>query len=365
MLSFEKTIKTNLIGYHFAKRSQVYVGFKCNQKCAFCYHIDRITEDMFPKEYVFRQIDLLLDYGIVDFEITGGEPSECKYLRDYCLYIKTKSPKSKIAVITNGGLFASDVWDVIDEVLISYHISKNDNNINREIFPMGDTYSKVYKTLEKAKKTNKIIRINTIIATFNIDGIRYILDDILSFEPHIVNFLPLNLFDNAFKTMKEFIDYENIRVCVKKSIDYIKQHNSNIYINVRYMPLCKMEGYEKFIIGTYQHAFDFFDWNVELGGLRLLKYLDFYKTNDEILKILGSINSTTLNACSITRNLHYEKSKECMFCKYFLICDGVEKTNTQKYIKFIHPSYGKIITDINFFTKNNSEKLYNKLYENK
>jgi molybdenum cofactor biosynthesis enzyme MoaA len=43
---------------------------------------------MFEKAYVLRQIDVEIAYGITDFEITGGEPSECEELRYYCEYIK-------------------------------------------------------------------------------------------------------------------------------------------------------------------------------------------------------------------------------------------------------------------------------------
>jgi molybdenum cofactor biosynthesis enzyme MoaA len=79
---------------------------------------------MFDFEQVKNQIDFEYEYGIRDFEITGGEPSESLILRDICKYIKEKDNTSKIAIITNGGLFNSDVWDLIDEVLISYHLSR-------------------------------------------------------------------------------------------------------------------------------------------------------------------------------------------------------------------------------------------------
>jgi len=102
---------------------------------------------MFEPEKVRRQIDLLLAYGVRDFEITGGEPSECRDLRGYCEYIKKKSPNSKIAVITNGGLHASPVWDVIDEVLLSYHLGRDSSGADMSYFPRGCTYEKALKTV--------------------------------------------------------------------------------------------------------------------------------------------------------------------------------------------------------------------------
>ena len=78
---------------------------------------------MFDFDFIRRQIDFKYEYGIRDFEISGGEPSEYAELRRICEYIKQKDSNSKIAIITNGGLWKSQIWDIIDEVLVSYHIS--------------------------------------------------------------------------------------------------------------------------------------------------------------------------------------------------------------------------------------------------
>ena len=78
---------------------------------------------MFDFDFIRRQIDFKYAYGIRDFEISGGEPSEYAELRRICEYIKQKDSNSKIAIITNGGLWKSQIWDIIDEVLVSYHIS--------------------------------------------------------------------------------------------------------------------------------------------------------------------------------------------------------------------------------------------------
>ena len=59
---------------------------------------------MFTFDEIKKQIDLEARYGITDFEITGGEPSEHEDLASICKYIKHKVPLAKIAVITNGSL---------------------------------------------------------------------------------------------------------------------------------------------------------------------------------------------------------------------------------------------------------------------
>lgn len=171
---------------------------------------------MFSKENVLKQIDVELAYGITDFEITGGEPSECNDLAFYCQYIKDKLPNSKIAIITNGGLWkcSYDVWKNIDEVLVSYHISKRCTYIDKTMFPHGDTYDKVFKTIQTASSLGKLIRTNTIIGTFNVNSLNMIVDDLLAFRPNIINFLPINLFDDA-KSMEQYIDYDILRPILK------------------------------------------------------------------------------------------------------------------------------------------------------
>jgi MoaA/NifB/PqqE/SkfB family radical SAM enzyme len=47
------------------------------------------------------------------------------------------------------------------------------------MFPLGHTYDKVKKTIDKAKILNKLVRTNTVIGTFNIDQLDYIVNDLI------------------------------------------------------------------------------------------------------------------------------------------------------------------------------------------
>ena len=156
---------------------------------------------MFNFDKIKEQIDFEYEYGIRDFEITGGEPSEHKELRKICLYIKEKSPTSKIAVITNGGLWASNVWDIIDEVLVSYHTCKDNSLLDKNIFPLGSTYNKVKKTIDLAHSLNKLVRTNTVCATFNLNYLDKIVDDLISFKPSIINFVSGYLASNIVRSI--------------------------------------------------------------------------------------------------------------------------------------------------------------------
>lgn len=284
-----------------------------------------------------KQVDLELAYGIEEFELTGGEPSEHRQLREICQMIRKKRSDAKIAVITNGGLWKNDVWDLIDEVLVSYHTCKDDAKNNKEMFPLGSTIQKVLKTVQKAHERNLLLRTNTVCATFNLEVLDSIVDDIISFQPGIVNFLPVNLFDEAQK-MCSFIDYNLLRATLKDQIDKLRFKIPSAEVNVRYMPFCAMEGYEQCIVGNLQHIYDKHDWNRELDGTQLLQMAE---NKDTTLKRLGTYGSTSVRVALETRDAQYEKCEECKFCKFNLLCDGVEKTYEHSLLKYCKPSFGK------------------------
>ena len=54
-------------------------------------------------------------------------------------------------VCTNGTIVAHDeVFDLIDEVLVSYHLDKDASDYDEMMSPRGSTFAKVQKTIEKA-----------------------------------------------------------------------------------------------------------------------------------------------------------------------------------------------------------------------
>lgn len=253
---------------------------------------------------------------------------------------------------------------MIDEVLISYHLDRKSPDYNHNIFPLGSTFDKVLKTVEKARKNSIVIRTNTVIGRFNLDVLDYIVDDIISYlRPKIVNFLPVNLFDESEKNgMSGYIDYVRLRPVLKRNIGKLREKLQDSLVFVRYMPFCDMEGYEQHIAGTLQHMYDFFDWNIELCGQNILQYLGKYESNDDVLKYLGRFGSRTKQKALQAIQSSYEKPLKCLGCKYFMICDGVEKTDSHILFDQVRPSAGKMITDFMEFIGNATEKTYVQLY---
>lgn len=109
---------------------------------------------------------------------------------------------------------------------------------------------------------------------------------------------------------------------IKTAIDRLKTENPKTLVFVRYIPFCNMEGYEQHIVGNLQHIYDWFDWNAELCGLNILRFIN--RNLDTHLKKLGVYGSTSISAALNEVKSLYHKSSKCMLCKYLPICDGFE-----------------------------------------
>lgn len=342
-------------------RAQVYVGFQCHQHCGFCYYKHHCSDPMFSLDFIEKQIDFLLKYGIHDFEITGGEPSEHQQLRQICQLIRIKRPEAKIAVITNGGLWKSDCWDLIDEVLLSYHLGKKSKEYDKSMFPLGSTWSKALETKKRAVEDSKLLRTNTVLGTFNLDSLDSIVEDLIELQPKIVNFLPVNLFDEA-DDLAENIDYCRLRPCLKKAADTFQRSLPDALVFFRYMPFCDMEGYESHILGHLQHIYDWFDWNVELSGIEFLTEIK-KDGGESLLKRLGRYGRTSIQSALEVRRHLYKKPSKCFLCKFNQICDGFESSLSRSQVeKTACPTAGKVIRDPLHFIGQQSFQLYDDLY---
>lgn len=315
---------------------------------------------MFSLDFIKKQIDFKLAYGIVDFEITGGEPSEHAQLREVCEYIKSKSPASKIAVITNGGLWRADVWDIIDEVLISYHLSRNASPV--PMLPLGCTYAKCAKTVEKAHCNGVLVRTNSVLGVFNNNDYS-LVDDLLSFKPSIVNFLPLNLFDDAIG-LYDAIDYNTLRSLLDAFMPKLYSSQEKPLVFIRYAPICVLEQYKQHIVGHVQHIYDWFDWNRELDGINLLDIISQGKQM-QFLDYLGKYGSRSLEFALNERKSLYDKPLQCMKCKYQVICDGIDKCNGGQLHKYLKPINGQIVKNCLEFVGNVQYSKYMEIYNAK
>ena len=293
-------------------RAKLDTGTHCNYECGFCYYLDKLNERTDFNE-IKKRIDYIHSCGIKEIDLSGGESSIHKdwfKILDYC-----KSKGLRLSCLSNGYKFADKEFierskeHGLEEILFSLHGSTPE--IHDSIVGKKGAFYKMLEAIINAHELGIIVRINCTVTRDNYKELSNLYSLlILQMTPAQVNFLTLNHWDNAGKL--EPFSYADSTPEIQKCIDKIKDYIPDI--NVRYTPYCFMEGYEKYVVGTYHHIHDLQDWNIAVYNGDLSP--EQYKGNER---------EELYKKAKLNRLQFYAKQKECLDCKYYNICDGYEK----------------------------------------
>lgn len=317
-------------------RAKLDTGTFCNYDCEFCYY-QGLLHIKTNFDTIKDRIDYLVSYGIDEVDLSGGESSVHKNwfdILDYC-----NSRFKNISTLTNGWAFAKEEFmkkskeHGLKEILFSVH--GYDEQSHDEIVQRKGAWKKIMQAIQHAHDNDIIVRVNCTVYQRNSLGLETYHEVIKQIKPLEVNFLTLNYWvNNRFANP---IDYEQVTDKIKICIDNIK--NDVEYINVRYTPYCYMQGYEKYVCNQFQHIYDKYDWNLEMYDMDI----DVSKQYNEIEKL-----GLAYDTASKRRTRDYRKDTDCLTCKFYNICDGVEKQVKDFIYK---PITGEKIRDVNYFRK--------------
>lgn len=317
------------------ERARLNTGYLCNYKCEFCYYKTKLTKrDSLDK--IKKRINDIQKYGISQIDLSGGESSfEPNWFNilEYC-----KSKQMYISTLSNGSKFSNFEFIKksndygLKEILFSLHGSNA--NIHDKITGVEGSFKRILQAIDNAKKLKMLVRINCTVYDLNHTflGSEYV-QLIKQLNPFEVNFITLN-YDTDNANFRQ-IDYEKITKNIKICIDNIKEYIK--YINVRYVPYCYMIGYEKYVVNYYQHIYDIYDWNLAIYNHEI-DTSKVYTKNEKLLQ--------SYEAAKLFRINGYVKDESCKCCKFFFICDGIEKQLQNNKFK---PVQGKQIFDVNYY----------------
>ena len=229
-------------------RAKLDTGTQCNYKCSFCYYIDKLC-DVTPFSIIKDRIDYLLDCGVTEVDLSGGESSIHKDwfgILDYCM-----KKGLGVSTLSNGYKF-SDYEFVkksqehgLTEILFSLH--GHDEESHDRIVGKTGAFVMIMDAIKNSNELGLRVRINCTVSYDNHqnlgDFVR-LVDNMNVFE---VNFLTLNYWSAANDLGR--VDYNIITDNIKRSIDELSVN----VINVRYTPYCFMKGYERYVCNIYQH----------------------------------------------------------------------------------------------------------------
>jgi len=317
------------------ERAKLDTGTHCNYRCEFCYYktqLNEVTEFAVIKE----RIDYLAACGIKQADLSGGESSLHKQWFDILDYCKNKG--LRVSTLSNGYKFANKDFlqkskeHGLEEILFSVH--GYDKESHNELVGHRKGFDNIKQAIQNAHELGVIVRINCTVTHKNFKSLPTMFVELMQeLKPFEVNFLTLNYWDDA--GVQETIDYGQVTPYVHQAIDLLK--DTVDIINVRYTPYCFMKGYEQYVCNYYQHIYDVYDWNIAVynGDIDPAVYRsDPYKA--------------LYDAAAFKRNRTYYKTADCLNCKHYYICDGIEKQI--KNIE-LRPEYGEKITQVNYYRR--------------
>lgn len=334
MINVMSTIINHDKSEKYCNRARVNTGTHCNYKCWFCYYHDKLDEKK-SLEDIKIQIDYLVECGIKEVDLSGGESSIHENwfgILDYC-----KLKGLSVSTLSNGYKFAnrSFIYESqqhgLEEILFSLH--GYDEESHNKIVGNPNGYRHIIQSIHNANEFGLKVRINCVVTNDNYTKLSTNYVNLIhSLDVFEVNFLTLNLWENSDVESKVIL-YEEISGYIKQSIDRLNvQH-----VNVRYIPYCYMVGYEKHVCDVYQHIYDVYDWNMAVYNGHIAPH-DYRGGELECLYIEARKDRIT----------HYVKHSKCLDCKYYFICDGLE--NKIKH-QDVHPQEGERIRDVNHYRK--------------
>jgi len=316
-------------------RAKLDTGTHCNYRCEFCYYKNQLNE-VTDLETIKKRVDYIVACGIKQVDLSGGESSihsNWFEILDYC-----KSKDLKISTLSNGYKFANKEFlkkskeHGLEEILFSVHGYNKENH--NDLVGHKKGFDNIIQAIKNAHELDILVRINCTVTHKNYNNLPNSFVTLMQeLQPYEVNFLTLNYWDDA--GVQETINYAEVTPYVQKAIDLLKDFVK--IINVRYTPYCFMKGYEQYVCNYYQHIYDIYDWNIAIYDGKISP--DEYKKNNY---------SALYDAAKEKRNYTYYKKKECLECKYYYICDGVEKQIKNIELK---PESGAKITEVNFYRK--------------
>ncbi|MBW7865076.1 MAG: radical SAM protein [Candidatus Hydrogenedens sp.] len=255
-----------------SKRGVMWLGQTCNQRCYFCYFIDRILDHSHP-EHAFMSLEkakritstLRYFYGNRAIDIQGGEPTvhrEILELIRHCREIGLIP-----TLITNGlMLYKPGVLEKYREAglrdfLVSLH---GIGDIHDEVVGVKGAYKKITASLERMREINFPFRLNCTMSKPVVPIIPEVAGKAVEYGANAVNFIAFNPFsDQSGQRRADTVAlYSEIKPQLDRAMDILEE--AGIEVNVRYLPMCMAEPrHRKNFYNFQQLSYDVHEWDYQ------------------------------------------------------------------------------------------------------
>jgi MoaA/NifB/PqqE/SkfB family radical SAM enzyme len=255
------------------RRGVIWLGQTCNQRCYFCYFINRIRDREHP-EHAFMDLakakhicrTLREIYGNTAIDIQGGEPTIypdilelCRYCRDIGLYP---------TLITNGLVLAKpgrieEYRDAgVRDFLVSLH---GIGEIHDEVVGIKGAYDKIMTAIGRMRDTGFPFRLNCTMSKPVVPIIPEIAKHAIEYGAYAVNYIAFNPFADqqlGHRRTDTVPKYSEDAEQLVEALDMLEE--AGIETNVRYLPFCMAEDrHRKNFYNFQQLSYDTHEWDFQ------------------------------------------------------------------------------------------------------
>lgn len=255
------------------RRGVMWLGQTCNQRCYFCYFIDRIVDHGHP-QHAFMSLEkakritstLRSVYGNRAIDIQGGEPTIYKDI--FALIRHCREIGLIPTLITNGlvlnrpGVLEQYRDAGLRDFLVSLH---GIEEIHDEVVGVKGAYAKIMDSIGRMRDLKFPFRFNCTMSKPVAPIITQVAEKAVKYGALAVNFIAFNPFSDqnaGHRRADTVARYTDIKAQLTRAIDLLE--DAGIEVNVRYLPLCMAEKrHRKNFYNFQQLSYDVHEWDYQ------------------------------------------------------------------------------------------------------
>jgi MoaA/NifB/PqqE/SkfB family radical SAM enzyme len=333
------------------RRGIMWLGQTCNQRCHFCYFLNRIQDTSHP-EHPFMSLekakqiahDLRFKYNNNSLEIEGGESLLWPHINEFVAYCREIGIPA--VIITNGTVLSSRERCLqlkqagIKLLEFSVH---GTGALHDRIVGLPGAFEKQWAGIRNARELGIPFGFNVVLTSQGAHDLENVAKHAVREGALVVQFLAFNPFEDQQELMKgpESIPlHSEIAPHLTKALDIL--YEGGLEANVRYFPMCLIEErHRKSAYHFQQNLYDPSEWDMNSWHwtrrpeqMRRGGECSPHHSSFEAL-IYGSVEAPSCLSMErkyrtyvrhvLAKDCQYVHPTPCQGCDLRNICEGVTK----------------------------------------
>jgi pyruvate-formate lyase-activating enzyme len=255
------------------RRGVLWLGQTCNQRCYFCYFLDRIAAADHP-EHPFMDLDkakaicwtLRKVYGNNAIDIQGGEPTIYEDIIELVRYCREIGLLPTL--ITNGlrlarpGELEKYKEAGVRDFLVSLH---GLGDIHDEVVDITGAHEDIMEAISRMRDLDIPFRFNCTMSKPVVPQLVEVAQAAVEYGALAVNYIAFNPYEDQGsgpRTCECVPRYSDIKPILTEALDLLEE--AGIEANVRYLPLCiAEERHRKNFYNFQQLPYDLHEWDYQ------------------------------------------------------------------------------------------------------